>query len=94
MSEQVPRMIVPIYKNGDNRFFVCLSDYVGADENEAKDIGAIKCFLSFDGMWATHTGKVLDVTGGTPHRRADVAGTSVAFISGPFFDEAVAASAD
>lgn len=83
------RQVVPIFEGAGNRFFVCFEDFVGTNEEEAKDIGAINMFLSFAGTWANYTGKVLDVTGGTLHRRAHLVGTPIAVISGPLFDEAL-----
>lgn len=89
MNEQGQRQVVPIFEGAGNRFFVCLEDFVGTNEEEAKDIGAINMFLSFAGTWANYTGEILDVTGGTLHRRAHLAGMAIAVISGPLFDEAV-----
>ena len=77
----------PVYEKDGNRLIVVTEEFVGKDEEQAKQIGwgsmLVECIL----MKMKYTGDIINIDGEIPHIAADLGGVPVAILSGPVFDE-------
>ena len=77
----------PIFEKDNNRLIVVTEEFVGKDEEQAKQIGwgamLVECIL----LNMKYTGDIINIDGEIPHVVADLGGVPVAILSGPVFDE-------
>lgn len=77
----------PVYEKEGNRLIVVTEEFVGNDEEQAKQIGwgsmLVECIL----LGMKYTGDIINIDGEIPHISANLGGVPVAIFSGPVFDE-------